>query len=392
MSHLLIDRNPDLKHLLEDGYKVSIRGGELVVAEVPYVNPKRQIRYGVMVSPLELAGDRTVQPQNHQVQWFGEYPCRQDGTPMAELTSATNYSGETHAFSRKPPSGRYTDYHEKMATYVAFISPPARELDSSVTARSSRIEEPSEEESVFQYLDTASGRAGIRVVANKLDLPRVALVGLGGTGSYVLDLVAKTPVKEIHLFDGDRFASHNAFRAPGAASLEELREYPMKVDYFRDHYSKIHRHVVAHPYHIDGTKVGELADMAFVFISVDLGSARKVIVEALEATGVPFIDVGMGVHLVDDALLAVLAVTTSTNAKRDHLAKRVSLGGDMEDDEYRRNIQIADLNALNAAFAVVRWKKLFGFYHDHLKEHFTSYTVDGNLLLSEDALIPRDEV
>ena len=32
------------------------------------------------------------------------------------------------------------------------------------------------------------------------------------------------------------------------------------------------------------------------------------------------------------------------------------------DDDYNRNIQIADLNALNAAFAVIKWKKLFGFY------------------------------
>ena len=63
-------------------------------------------------------------------------------------------------------------------------------------------------------------------------LGAVAIAGPGGTGSYVLDLVAKTPVRDIHLFDGDSFMSHNAFRAPGAASLEELRALPKKVDYF----------------------------------------------------------------------------------------------------------------------------------------------------------------
>jgi hypothetical protein len=35
----------------------------------------------------------------------------------------------------------------------------------------------------------------------------------------VLDFTAKTHVKEIHLFDGDTFFQHNAFRAPGAANL-----------------------------------------------------------------------------------------------------------------------------------------------------------------------------
>jgi tRNA A37 threonylcarbamoyladenosine dehydratase len=48
---------------------------------------------------------------------------------------------------------------------------------------------------------------------------------MGGTGSYILDLVAKTAVMEIHLFDGDDFNQHNAFRAPGAASLEDLEKH-----------------------------------------------------------------------------------------------------------------------------------------------------------------------
>jgi len=78
-----------------------------------------------------------------------------------------------------------------------------------------------EDESVFKYIDTASSRAGINVPTQKLELARIAIVGVGGTGSYVLDLVAKTPVKEIHLFDGDVFLSHNAFRAPSAASSDE---------------------------------------------------------------------------------------------------------------------------------------------------------------------------
>jgi tRNA A37 threonylcarbamoyladenosine dehydratase len=36
---------------------------------------------------------------------------------------------------------------------------------------------------------------------------------LSGTGSYILDLLAKVPIREIHLCDGDDFARHNAFRA-----------------------------------------------------------------------------------------------------------------------------------------------------------------------------------
>ena len=57
---------------------------------------------------------------------------------------------------------------------------------------------------------------------------------------------------------------------------------------------------------------------------------------------------------------------------------------DDEDDLYSRNIQVADLNALNAALAVGRWKRMSGFYLDLENEHHTVYVVDGNQLLNEE--------
>ncbi len=71
----------------------------------------------------------------------------------------------------------------------------------------------------------------------------------------MLDLVAKTPVREIRLFDGDEFLQHNAFRSPGAPSLEELREAPKKVEYLRCIYSRMHRGLVAHPVALDANNV-----------------------------------------------------------------------------------------------------------------------------------------
>lgn len=50
-------------------------------------------------------------------------------------------------------------------------------------------------------------------LARKFQHERVAIVGVGGTGSYILDMVAKTWVREIHLFDSDRFLQYNAFRS-----------------------------------------------------------------------------------------------------------------------------------------------------------------------------------
>ena len=223
-------------------------------------------------------------------------------------------------------------------------------------------------------------------VTRKLQLSSVAILGVGGTGAYVLDLVAKTEVKEIHLFDRDRFSSHNAFRAPGAASLEQLRARPTKVAYYTELYSQMRRGIVPHEYNIGPSNVAALENMAFVFICMDAPVSKKVVVDKLEQRGVPFIDVGMGLKLSDDdSLRGVLRVTTSTKEKRDHVVgnRRISFVGD-DNDLYAQNIQIADLNALNAALAVVKWKKLFGFYADLRKEHFSTYTLDGNSLVSED--------
>jgi hypothetical protein len=120
----------------------------------------------------------------------------------------------------------------------------------------------------------------------------------------------------------------------------------------------------------------------FVFICIDVGRAKREIVTLLESGFVSFIDVGMGVQLGDGNLLGIVRVTTSTPRKRDHFSKRVAFV-DAKDDAYSTNIQIADLNMLNAALAVIKWKKLCGFYQDMEHEHDSTYTINENQLLSD---------
>lgn len=52
--------------------------------------------------------------------------------------------------------------------------------------------------------------------------------------------------------------------------------------------------------------------------------------------------------------------------------------GEDEDELYRSNIQVADLNALNAALAVIRWKKHIGYYQDTTHESLSAYTLEWN--------------
>jgi hypothetical protein len=391
MSQQLISRSPDLKRLRDEGYHVDVQANHLVLRDIPYVNANREVKRGVLVSELTLAGEVITVPSTHVVMFAGDHPCDRNGAPIENIrhTSARKViDGDLavdHSFSSKPGAG-YRDYYDKMCTYAAIIANPAASLDPSMTARTFPVIVDDGNDSAFQYLDTASSRAGITMVTNKLLVPRLAIVGVGGTGSYILDLVAKTPVREIHLFDGDAYLQHNAFRSPGAPTRAELTAQPMKVAYFADRYSRMHPHIVPHPYYLDQSNVDELQGMSFVFLALDKGGPKRLIIQKLEAFGVPFIDVGMGVHLVEDSLLGVLRITTSTAAKREHVREkhRISFGEGDGNDDYDRNIQIADLNALNAALAVIKWKKLCGFYQDYDREHYSTYTIDGNMLTNED--------
>ena len=392
MSLRLINRSPDLKRLRDEGYNLEIRGAFLLVKDVPYVNSGKEVKRGTLVSELTLAGDVTAQPDSHVAHFIGEHPCDENGKELEKIKNSSNkktlHEGITidHTFSAKPkPSGVYKDYYAKVTTYEALISRYVQGIGSTVKATTfPTIEAGDEDESVFNYIDTASSRAEIDVVTDKLKSKKIAILGTGGTGAYTLDYVAKTPVEEIHLFDADEFLQHNAFRAPGAPSIEELREKPKKVKYLESVYSKMHRGIKAHEEYIGEENVEQLRNMDFVFVCLDRGTAKKLIIEKLEEYGIPFVDVGMGIYLEDGALGGILRTTTSTPEQRDHVRDKVPFSDGVGHNEYARNIQIAELNALNAALAVIKWKKLCGFYLDFDYEHHSTFTISGNMLLNED--------
>jgi hypothetical protein len=392
MSTIQTVRSPDLRRLVEAGFHIRVTdAGILLVRGVPYVNSKREVAYGILTSNLDLAGDVTVRPQDHTAKFIGEYPCDERGNELAFLKhqSGAFPVGDglvaQHSFSRKPERQYYEDYFEKMTHYVALIGQPVAAIDPDATARSGQVIEPEmDDHSSFNYLDTASSRAEINSITAKLAQDAIAIVGLGGTGSYVLDFVAKTPVRQIHLFDADRFLTHNAFRAPGAPAIEELRLQPLKVDYFKSIYSRMHRGIVAHPDHIGAESVGKLQGMSFVFLCMEGGKEKRAIVEKLESLGISFIDVGMGLYSKHEKIGGLLRIVLSLPDAREAARARISFAEDDANNEYDRNIQIADLNALNACLAVIAWKKTCGFYADLGRERFDSYTVANSLLAKGD--------
>lgn len=366
-----------------------VRDGYLILTHVPYVTPQKTVALGVLACPLNMTGDIAQYAGDHTVYLQGETPCDQQGRPLRVINNSNAATllpdlVGNHYLSSKPAEG-YRDYHHKLTEYVAVLSAPARSLDPSATAQTYIVVNGDQADEVFHYQDTASSRAGISMLSAKLAVAQVAIVGLGGTGSYVFDLLVKTHIRMLHLFDGDVHSQHNAFRSPGATSLEQLQQQPFKVDHLKSVYEVQRSGIEVHAYYIDETNVDELKDMDFVFLCMEGGTVKRTIIEHLEKYGVGFIDVGLGVSLVGGQLVGQVRITASTETQRDHVWRnnRVPFPQDDEANEYDQNIQIADLNALNAALAVIKWKKLMGFYADTEHEHYSVYSVDGNHVVNE---------
>src|SRR5581483_8216478 len=115
MSQRLINHSPDLKRLRDEGYAIEIKSSYLLLKDVPYVNSKREIAYGTLVSQLDLAGDATTTPGTHVIYFAGEYPCNRDGSEIVKIKHQSSRQEldrdlvVNYSFSSKPAEG-YEDY------------------------------------------------------------------------------------------------------------------------------------------------------------------------------------------------------------------------------------------------------------------------------------------
>ena len=165
-----------------------------------------------------------------------------------------------------------------------------------------------------------------------------------------------------------------------------MRTKPKKVAYLANIYSNMKRGIVPHPVFVSEANIDELRDSDFVFLTMEGNHTKRMIVEKLSEFRVPFIDVGIGVNVIGDVLQGAVQTITRTPAATGRTPERHGIAFDSPagEDVYELNVQIADLNALNASMAVIRWKKLFGFYGDLEDEHYSVYSIDGNQLINED--------
>lgn len=386
MLQELINHSDDLKKLQNEGYEIDVKSGYGIVSHIPYLKANGEIDYGTLVSSIAFEGDKAKYNGDHVIYFSGDQPCNADGTEITQIKHSDSNSilagiNVKRSFSNKPDEN-YKNYYEKFVNYINIISSRAIDKDNSVTARTFK-KVVTEEESVFQYVDTNSSRAGIDNCNKKILNKKIAIIGLGGTGTYILDLVSKTNVKEIHLIDGDVFCQHNAFRSPGAASKEIFTKSLSKVSYFKEIYQNIHKNIIEHDIFINEENVNILKDMDFVFISIDSGIARNLIVDYLVSEKIPFIDTGIGLQNINDTINGLIRTTVFDKNNYDRISAYIDFDED-GDDVYNTNIQIAECNALNATIAVIEWKKYFNIYENANSKCQNVYSIEMGEIVHED--------
>jgi hypothetical protein len=370
MYQKLVSHNSDLAALAAAGYAIAFDSNFLVVRDIPYLDAAGQLQWGAFVTALEFIDQTHVRQHNHQVYFAGGAPHGLDGRPIPNLgiqnaqVALSQRCADLviqYAFSHALyPYRPYEDFFAKIESYVAVVAGPAMNKHGA-NPKTYRVDRTAGEGSVFKFHDTLTSRAEITVLAKRFENEVIALIGLGGTGGYLLDFAVKSPVKEIRAFDSDSFHVHNAFRSPGRLSEEELGM--SKAAVYRSRYENFRHGLHIHDKFIDETCVDDLEGVTFAFVCVDKGTARAAIFDLLIEKGIPFIDVGMGLSQKNGELAGMARVTYYPSDRAAALRElKLAEMNDTPENVYRANIQVGELNALNASLALIRYKQLMGFY------------------------------
>lgn len=387
MSQELICHNPELQRLQSEGFEIEVRGGLLIVHHIPYLNCKTEMLSGTLAMVLNTSGNTVVRPHDHTAYWIGQQPCNSDGSIIPSLVNGARRNNlgsgliSDYYLSCYPDSTNgYKNYYDKVMVYYNTISAAALNYDKHKFLQLKGSGKVRSIGSVLCYDDTNASRAGIIGINERTLGYKVAIIGLGGTGGYLLDYLAKTEVAEIHLYDEDVFNTHNAFRAPGAPSIEQLNSQPFKVDYFGEIYGRMHTGIIPHRIRITKDNISELNDKDMVFICIDSPSVRNFISSYLADHNLSFIDSGMGLECSNDRLSGLVRVTEGFYGHYNHLKDAYGESAtNGEEDMYKSNIQIAELNSLAAALSIIQWKKMLGVYNDYSDGSMNFiYSISGN--------------
>jgi len=369
----LASRNPYVEDLHELGYDADFVGGHFVLYGLPYLDQAGALQHGDLFTPVNLGAEGVIEASGtHQVWWRGGKPHGPGGVELGVGPSVaaiqivpdvvTDLAFSLKRLDEHHQRRDYASFQEKIETYLDVIVGPALAAHPNATPLRGIERRAREQGSPLRLPDTSSANYGINDVADRLRGKKVCIIGLGGTGSCILDFIVRTHLEAIVLYDDDKVHVHTLFRIPGVLAKSAIGK--PKVEVLAHQYDSWHAGIKPVTERITAENVEQLRVFDFVFVAVDDGPSRRLIVEWLSTAGIPYVDCGMGLQRsFGNALNGMVRITGSDRAAYERTVDTPYLPTvNPKDAEYRKQAQIIELNAFNASLAVIRFKQHLGLY------------------------------
>ncbi len=210
----------------------------------------------------------------------------------------------------------------------------------------------------------------------------VAIVGLGGVGAWIADIVVKADPKEIHGWDYDCIEPKNILRMPGGLDPNVWIGRP-KADWFQETYSLIHTNVHAHNVKVSSENVHKVIEgTSFAFVAVDEADDRMMVCDALANTGIPFVVSGLSLVREDKQIkvsMRIVAAHVGVSSWREAIPQVGQAG----QDDYG-SLDLPDVYSMNAGWAIQSWRKMRGQFWQEQREECLDYSAsDQSLIVRE---------
>lgn len=274
------------------------------------------------------------------------------------------------SISIKKNAGDYQDAWDALKTYIHAIYSGFLSSDNNNIQQAKRpytfqiLGEKSREE--IQWFDLVRG-------------DKIAIIGLGGVGAWIADLMTKTDVIEIHGWDEDVIEEKNIIRMPGAVSPKWVGK--AKAMWFQKTYRKIHKKVYGHAENITERNVQKICNnITFAFVAIDNEKGRKIICEHMTKHGIPFIDIGLSLNRNNDNQLCV-SIRISIALPYDETWQKSIPAVDKAGQEIYGKLELPDVAAMAAGWAVQYWRKMRGQLAQEKPQECMKYQADTNMII-----------
>ena len=355
------------------GWLIEVGNNRISLSEVPYRQEaggtgRCQITVDTQDDGLTMITPSHIKNARHAATLSGVSGGRAyqaNGEPVGNVLWTDG--ADRCVISIMPDAGEYMNAWHALIVYATSVASPAGR------------EEQEQVERIFEFEIEGEDSRDMRVWRDRARGQKIEVVGLGGVGLWILDLMSKTYVSEISIWDGDEIEGRNLLRSPGWASQEAIGKN--KAEHFGGHYQRVRKGISIHPeYWQQDIHENVFDESSFVFIAVDKADVRTALCETLVQKKIPFIDVGMGIELEEGRVRGSCQVFYSGEVPgRWRNAIPTAEGADGAKAYY--DLQLADLGALNAALAVGVWRRHIGQYGEEEKDWLTRYSIEENDLL-----------